>query len=239
MEISDTTTVVPVRDEVFTTQEQLALGGFLAGYSRLTREAYALDLRQYIAWCTEHAVPLFGARRSDIECFSRHLEAVGRARATIARRYRQQLLEAIGRPSDLRDDLTTPTLDTLRWAFPHRLTQCRWPDGSTLAITITGPEHDDNWSLRSDGSSWAFDPVADGVVVGQMVLTTEQAWRLLTNNYRAYEHGSIQVLGDPKLIDVLTNPDSLREMVSGPRCVSGRVSSPISVFGGCWAAFRG
>jgi Phage integrase, N-terminal SAM-like domain len=87
MEISHTTAaVVAVRDEVFTTQEQIALGGFLAGYSGLTRDAYALDLRQYVAWCTEHAVPLFGARRSDIECFSRHLETLGRARATIARR---------------------------------------------------------------------------------------------------------------------------------------------------------
>ncbi len=56
MEINDTTTIVAVRDEVFTTQEQIALGGFLAGYSGLTRDAYALDLRQYVAWCTEHAV---------------------------------------------------------------------------------------------------------------------------------------------------------------------------------------
>ena len=34
-------------------EEELALVGFLAGYSGLTREAYALDLRQYVAWCTE------------------------------------------------------------------------------------------------------------------------------------------------------------------------------------------
>ncbi len=31
MEITDTSAVAAVRDEVFTTQEQLALGGFLAG----------------------------------------------------------------------------------------------------------------------------------------------------------------------------------------------------------------
>ena len=52
----------------------------------LTREAYALDLRQYGTWCTERSVALFGARRADIERFGRHLEALGRARATIARR---------------------------------------------------------------------------------------------------------------------------------------------------------
>ena len=81
-----TSTVVATRDELFSPDEQLALAGFLAGYSGLTRDAYTLDLRQYVAWCTEHRVAVFGARRADIECFARHLEALGRARATIARR---------------------------------------------------------------------------------------------------------------------------------------------------------
>jgi integrase/recombinase XerD len=81
-----TSTVLATRDQLFSTNEQLALAGFLAGYSGLTREAYTLDLRQYVAWCTEHRMAVFGARRADIECFARHLESLGRARATIARR---------------------------------------------------------------------------------------------------------------------------------------------------------
>jgi integrase/recombinase XerD len=81
-----TGTALATRDELFSPGEQLALAGFLAGYSGLTRDAYTLDVRQYVAWCTEHRVPVFGARRADIECFARHLESLGRARATIARR---------------------------------------------------------------------------------------------------------------------------------------------------------
>jgi Phage integrase, N-terminal SAM-like domain len=81
-----TSTALATRDELFSANEQLALAGFLAGYSGLTRDAYTLDLRQYVAWCTEHRVAVFGARRADIECFARHLESLGRARATIARR---------------------------------------------------------------------------------------------------------------------------------------------------------
>ena len=73
-------------EELFTPQEELALVGFLAGYSGLTRDAYALDLRQYATWCTERRVSVFGARRADIEAFGRHLEDLGRARATVARR---------------------------------------------------------------------------------------------------------------------------------------------------------
>jgi len=82
---STSTAVVPV-EPVFTGSERLALAGFLAGYTGLTREAYALDLRQYASWCQQHHLRLFQARRADIECFARDLEARGRARATITRR---------------------------------------------------------------------------------------------------------------------------------------------------------
>jgi site-specific recombinase XerD len=86
MTTSTTTTTLVVPERLFTAEEELALTGFLGGYNGLTREAYALDLRQYVTWCAEHRVTLFGARRSDIEAFGRHLEDNGRARATIARR---------------------------------------------------------------------------------------------------------------------------------------------------------
>ena len=79
------TALVPLAP-VFSPGERLALAGFLAGYSGLTRQAYELDLRQLASWCHEHQLPLFQARRADIEGFARDLEARGRARATITRR---------------------------------------------------------------------------------------------------------------------------------------------------------
>ncbi|HEV8529680.1 MAG TPA: site-specific integrase, partial [Actinomycetes bacterium] len=79
------TSVEIVRVEpCFTAEEQQALAGFLSGYRGLTREAYALDLRQFVSWCCDHDLGLFAARRVDIECFARHLEAKGKARATVA-----------------------------------------------------------------------------------------------------------------------------------------------------------
>jgi integrase/recombinase XerD len=83
---SSPSTVIAVAEPVFTNAERLALAGFLAGYTGLTRDAYALDLRQYASWCQQHHVRLFDARRADIECFARELEARGRARATVTRR---------------------------------------------------------------------------------------------------------------------------------------------------------
>src|SRR2546430_17270537 len=76
------TTIQPA----FTDAERIALAGFLAGYRGLTREAYALDLRQFANWCRTRSVALFAVRRPDVESFARDLEAMGRARATVTRR---------------------------------------------------------------------------------------------------------------------------------------------------------
>jgi site-specific recombinase XerD len=85
-ELQSVSSTIEQQQQLFTSPEELALIGFLSGYNGLTLEAYRLDLRQFIAWCTERDVRLFGARRLDIEQFARHLEALGRARATVARR---------------------------------------------------------------------------------------------------------------------------------------------------------
>jgi Phage integrase, N-terminal SAM-like domain len=66
--------------------ELTALAGFLAAYRGYTRDAYALDLRQFTAWCLQRGRHLFDVRRLDIECFARDLEDAGKARATVARR---------------------------------------------------------------------------------------------------------------------------------------------------------
>ena len=83
--INHTTDVVHA-EPLFTDAERVAPAGFLAGYSGLTRDACALDLRQYASWCQLQHLRLFQARRPNIECFGRDMEARGRARATIARR---------------------------------------------------------------------------------------------------------------------------------------------------------
>lgn len=65
---------------------RLAVAGYLAGSSQLTRQVYALDLRTWVSWCERHGLDLFSVRRAHIELFARDLEAQGKARATIARR---------------------------------------------------------------------------------------------------------------------------------------------------------
>jgi site-specific recombinase XerD len=51
----------------------------------LTREAYALDLRQFTTWYRARSLSLFAVRRADIESFAREWKP-GRVRATVTRR---------------------------------------------------------------------------------------------------------------------------------------------------------
>src|SRR6516165_8249033 len=83
MTAATTTAVLVPIQPAFSDAERLALAGFLAGYRSLTREACALDLRQFTTWCRAHSLHLFAVRRADIESFARDLEARGHARATV------------------------------------------------------------------------------------------------------------------------------------------------------------
>jgi integrase/recombinase XerD len=60
--------------------------GSWPGTRGLTREAYALDLRQFTNWCRARSLLLLAVRRADIEGFARDLEARGRARSTVTLR---------------------------------------------------------------------------------------------------------------------------------------------------------
>ena len=55
-------------------QQGLALTGFLAAYSGLTRQAHQLDLRQFASWCQQPQLRLFQARRADIEFYAPQLK---------------------------------------------------------------------------------------------------------------------------------------------------------------------
>lgn len=60
--MTDTSTTIVVRDPESAGPEHVALAGFLGGYRGLTRDAYALDLRQFVAFCDEHHLGLFEVR---------------------------------------------------------------------------------------------------------------------------------------------------------------------------------
>ena len=129
----------------FTDAERLALAGFLAGYRGLTREAYALDLRQFTTWCRARSLALFAVHRADIESFARDLEARGRARATVTRRLstiagfykyavEEELLIILRRPMSGVPgwimSLMPPPWTATNWE------PCWWPPGSGRRLSM-------------------------------------------------------------------------------------------------------
>jgi uncharacterized protein (TIGR03083 family) len=116
--------------------------------------------------------------------------------------HRQQLLQAVGRPSDLRADLAEPVLDGLRWAYRFRLGPVRAEPGDTVTIAITGPVTL-TWHLAATPAGWEYRAAPGPRVVASLALTTEQAWRLLTSNLPAADRAGLAGSGNDAILDVL------------------------------------
>jgi len=116
--------------------------------------------------------------------------------------HRQQLLQATGHPSDLRADLARPVLDGLRWAYPFRLGEVPAEAGDTVTISVSGPVTV-TWHLVATQAGWEYRDAPGPRAVASLEMTTEQAWRLLTNNLPAAGRSSIAASGDETVLGIL------------------------------------
>lgn len=126
--------------------------------------------------------------------------------------HRQQLLQGLGRPSDLRADVAGPVLDGLRWAYPYRLAQAQARPGDSVTITVTGPVTK-SWHLVATGAGWQFDEPG-ARIAATLTLSTDQAWRLLTNNLPAGSRSALVASGDAAITDILLHT---RAIVGAPK----------------------
>jgi uncharacterized protein (TIGR03083 family) len=127
--------------------------------------------------------------------------------------HRQQLLQALGRPADLRADLLGPILDGLRWAYPYRLAAVPGRAGDFVAIEVTGPVAA-TWYLVAAGPRWDLRPQAGARRVARLSMTTDQAWRVLTNNQPADEQARLALSGDAAVCEVLRRT---RAIIGAPK----------------------
>jgi uncharacterized protein (TIGR03083 family) len=115
--------------------------------------------------------------------------------------HRQQLLAAVGVPTDPGDATAVAVLEALRWAYPYRLSSLSRESG-TVAIEIAGdPER--RWFVEPGAKGWHFTETPVGEAIAEMRLTADEAWRLLTNNTRAEDQELLDVSGDPEIVSVL------------------------------------
>jgi len=127
--------------------------------------------------------------------------------------HRQQLLQGLGRPGDLRADVAGPVFDGLRWAYPYRLAQAQARPGDTVTVTVTGPVTRD-WHLVATDAGWQFRDEPGARTAATLTLTTDQAWRLLTNNLPADGRSALGASGDAAITDILLHT---RAMIGAPK----------------------
>lgn len=117
--------------------------------------------------------------------------------------HRQQLHEALGRPTDLDPSLLRPILLGLRWALPYRLSQADLAADGAVRITVGAPI-DERWSLVPSDGTWEFTEDPPARINASASLAAEEAWRLLTNNLRQ-PSTALDVTGDERAVAVILN----------------------------------
>jgi uncharacterized protein (TIGR03083 family) len=127
--------------------------------------------------------------------------------------HRQQLLQGLGHPSDLRADLAEAVLDGLRWAYPCRLAEAPSQPGDTVTLAITGPVTK-TWHLVAAGTGWRFDDQPGTRPAASLAMSTEDAWRLLTNNLPAARRSALAASGDGAITGILLRT---RAIIGAPK----------------------
>ena len=163
-----------------------------------------------LAWCAPQVADVIGSGDPDavtarVSWAGDDLVPVWLDRARELSEYwihRQQLLEALGRTADHRVDVLGPVLDGLRWAYPYRLRQVAAGPGDTVVIEVRG-DVERIWCIVRDATGWTFADEPAGPVIARAVLSTDQTWRLLTNNLPPAELDDLDLSGAPPVLEVL------------------------------------
>jgi len=126
--------------------------------------------------------------------------------------HRQQLRWALGLPSDVDADVLDAILDGFRWAYPFRLAQVAAAPGDTVTIDLTGLAAR-RWLLVASATGWDFADEPGKRHVGRLQATSDDAWRLLTNNLPPADQGRVLLEGDASVTRVLR---STRSIIGAP-----------------------
>ncbi len=130
--------------------------------------------------------------------------------------HRQQMLDALGRGPDLAPAATAAVLEVLRWSYPHRLAAALARPGDAVLISVAGPVTL-QWTLRFGGDEWTFatdgghpsgkqrleEPERAAAPAAELVLSTDQAWRLLSNNLPPGAEDRLWARGEPAIVEAL------------------------------------
>ena len=94
-------------------------------------------------------------------------------------------------------------------ALPHTYREVHRPDGTGIALTISG-EAGGRWSILSEDGRWNLYRGAPQPVHAEVVIAQDVAWRLFTKGVsRAEAQSSVSLLGDRELGSVVLDMVSI------------------------------
>ncbi len=100
--------------------------------------------------------------------------------------HQQQIRLALDRPGIMTRDLYHPVLDCFMRALPHSFRDVAAPDGSHLAVEITGAAGG-TWRLYRDGTRWLLTTDPLDAPLARVTLGDDIAWRVFTKGIPADE----------------------------------------------------
>jgi len=166
------------------------------------RAAAASPRTAHVSWASSDPVPAWLDHARELSEYWLH---------------RQQLQSALGHDSDLRADVLAPVLDALRWAYPFRLDEAGLDVDGTVTVEVTG-EVTTTWHLARIGLErrWGFVGAPASAPLAVVSMSTEQAWRLLSNNLAVQDQIGVIRSGNPALLRVLLRTRAIIGAPNGP-----------------------
>ncbi len=113
--------------------------------------------------------------------------------------HQQHIRDAVGKPGLMEPRFLAPVLDAFVRALPYTYRDVAAPEGTVVALNITGPAGR-TWYLEREGSSWELYLDSSVAPTARVVLDQDRAWRLFTKGISPSEALATATLeGDPAL----------------------------------------
>lgn len=98
--------------------------------------------------------------------------------------HQQQIRLALDRPGLMTRELYHPVLDCFMRALPHAFRDVAAPDGTAVAVRVTG-EAGDTWRLYREAAGWMLTADDLGAPAARVTIADHVAWRIFTKGIAA------------------------------------------------------
>jgi len=113
--------------------------------------------------------------------------------------HQQHIRDGVGKPGLKQPRFFTPVLNTFVRALPYTYREAAAPDGTLVALTITG-ESGGQWFLLREGEQWNLYLDVSRRPEVEVIVDEDTAWRMFTKGLNKSEvRDQVEIVGDQLL----------------------------------------